>query len=412
MPDFHPLANLFPMMTDAEINDLGDDMLEHGQRKKIMLFEGMILDGRNRYRACLLKGIEPRIAEFMGGEDALAYVMSMNLMRRNMTAGQRAMTVAMAYPEPGVRGKKSSAAKDVPSGALSQARTVLADSRAVAEDVLNGVRTLENAYDAVLDRRKPAADVAVSPPAAATETVPDEQEEQPTPAADTPADAVKAAADRAATKTPKPAPDVMSAADRAEPNDEPDEDEYEDTSAGRRRKARHARESKQSADDLFESLAATGKLTDKEKADYRERGIMPAWHLSTTCGIPLTEHKPDAVAPSDDQRKAALRVAVVNDNVVAFVPKADDGEPIIEGNALVDGNGSAVDITDHNVGAHAINGAMAIINLAQTTPEVFWMIFGTVSRAPDALERLDSAILKLAAIKAAQPEGGASESSS
>jgi hypothetical protein len=23
--EFHPLANLFPMMTDAEINDLGDD---------------------------------------------------------------------------------------------------------------------------------------------------------------------------------------------------------------------------------------------------------------------------------------------------------------------------------------------------------------------------------------------------
>ena len=39
MPDAHPRANLFPMMTDAEIDDLGGDMVAHGQRKKIMLYE-------------------------------------------------------------------------------------------------------------------------------------------------------------------------------------------------------------------------------------------------------------------------------------------------------------------------------------------------------------------------------------
>jgi hypothetical protein len=49
--EFHPLAN----MSDEEVNDLGDDMLEHGQREPIWLYEGMVLDGRNRYNACLLK---------------------------------------------------------------------------------------------------------------------------------------------------------------------------------------------------------------------------------------------------------------------------------------------------------------------------------------------------------------------
>jgi hypothetical protein len=349
--EFHPLANLFPMMTDSEIVDLGDDMVQHGQRKKIMLYEGMILDGRNRYRACLLKGIEPRFVEFMGGEDALAYVISMNLMRRNMTAGQRAMTMAMAYPEPGVHGKRSVFKTDVSSSNLSHARTVLADSRAVAETVLNGTGSLETAYEAVRDRQRSASSLAedvtdgdvaaVSAPAEAAEPVPDEQEEQAI-SADTPADTVKAKADRAVAKTPKPVPDVTPAADRAEP-----------------------------------SAAARAK--------------------------PIAF---DPVTPSDDQRKAALRFAVVNDNVVTFTPKPD-GEPIIEGDPLVDGNGSAVDITDHNVGAHAINGAMAIIDLAQTTPEAFWAVFGTSGRKPDALKRLDSAIRKLAAIKAGQPEGAA-----
>src|SRR5258706_14802421 len=57
--EFHPLANIFPLMTDEEIDALGEDMLKQGQREPIVLFEGMILDGRNRYNACLRKGIEP-----------------------------------------------------------------------------------------------------------------------------------------------------------------------------------------------------------------------------------------------------------------------------------------------------------------------------------------------------------------
>jgi hypothetical protein len=42
--EFHPLADLFPMMTDEETEALGNDMLEHGQREPIALFEGMILE--------------------------------------------------------------------------------------------------------------------------------------------------------------------------------------------------------------------------------------------------------------------------------------------------------------------------------------------------------------------------------
>jgi hypothetical protein len=91
--EFHPLANIFPMMTDAEVNDLGDDMLEHGQREPIWLYEGMILDGRNRYNACLLKGIEPRLVGFRGA-DALGFVISLNLKRRHLDESQRAMVGA------------------------------------------------------------------------------------------------------------------------------------------------------------------------------------------------------------------------------------------------------------------------------------------------------------------------------
>ena len=91
--EFHPLADLFPMMTDGDLAELGEDMLKHGQREPIWLYEGKILDGRNRYRACQMKGIQPRTTETRVA-DPLAFVISLNLKRRHLDASQRAMVVA------------------------------------------------------------------------------------------------------------------------------------------------------------------------------------------------------------------------------------------------------------------------------------------------------------------------------
>jgi len=57
--EFHPLADIFPMMEGAEFAELVEDIRTNGLRNAIMLHEGKILDGRNRYRACLALGIEP-----------------------------------------------------------------------------------------------------------------------------------------------------------------------------------------------------------------------------------------------------------------------------------------------------------------------------------------------------------------
>ncbi len=46
---FHPLANLFPLMNSEELEKLGKDILENGQQDDIILLDGMILDGRNKF---------------------------------------------------------------------------------------------------------------------------------------------------------------------------------------------------------------------------------------------------------------------------------------------------------------------------------------------------------------------------
>jgi hypothetical protein len=89
----HPAAGLFPMMSDEELAALGDDMLQHGQREPIILYHGQILDGRNRYRACILKGIEPKVRSEQP-PDPYAFVATANLHRRHLSDEQRGMIAA------------------------------------------------------------------------------------------------------------------------------------------------------------------------------------------------------------------------------------------------------------------------------------------------------------------------------
>ena len=90
---FHRYANHFPLIEQNDFEALVADIRAHGQRDPITRYQGTILDGRNRYLACLAAGGEPLYGEeFQGTEqDALEYVVSKNLKRRQLTPSQKAM---------------------------------------------------------------------------------------------------------------------------------------------------------------------------------------------------------------------------------------------------------------------------------------------------------------------------------
>lgn len=92
-PEAHPLAELFPMLSEQEIRELADDIVTYGQREPIVLLDGKVLDGRNRLAACRFAEVEPQFAEFEG-DDPLGFVLSLNLHRRHLTESQRAMVAA------------------------------------------------------------------------------------------------------------------------------------------------------------------------------------------------------------------------------------------------------------------------------------------------------------------------------
>lgn len=93
--ELHPLCTLFPRMAGAEYAALCADIENNGLHQPIVLHEGMILDGGNRYRACMDTGTAPSFVEFEGGS-LVAFVLSANLHRRHMSAGQQAAIVASA----------------------------------------------------------------------------------------------------------------------------------------------------------------------------------------------------------------------------------------------------------------------------------------------------------------------------
>lgn len=92
--DVHEAANIFPI-DEEHIAELGRDIAANGQIIPIELCDGKVIDGRRRLRACELAGVEPRFTN-VSPPDPVAYVLSLNLHRRQLTASQRSMVAARA----------------------------------------------------------------------------------------------------------------------------------------------------------------------------------------------------------------------------------------------------------------------------------------------------------------------------
>jgi hypothetical protein len=144
----HPVADLFPMMSEEELADLAADIKENGLNHPIVLDATgtMLIDGRNRAKACEIAGVTPSYAQFEG--DPTAFIMSENIKRRHMNAGQRAILTAKVYPNPEERGRgnKSVLNTDFSSGLLSHARTVVKHAPDLADQVLFNGLPLNDAY--------------------------------------------------------------------------------------------------------------------------------------------------------------------------------------------------------------------------------------------------------------------------
>lgn len=92
--EFHEVANIFPLLIGTEYISLREDIRLNGLIEPIITLNGKILDGRNRYTACLDLGIEPSYEGYKGVQNPLSYVISKNLHRRHLNETQRGIVAS------------------------------------------------------------------------------------------------------------------------------------------------------------------------------------------------------------------------------------------------------------------------------------------------------------------------------
>ena len=104
--EFHPVSEIFPLMQGEQYDQLIQDIRDHGLLEPIWLHEGQIIDGRNRYRACLEANVEPETRVWNGDGSLVEFVVSLNLRRRHLTSSQRAAGAAEALDQLRVEAKE------------------------------------------------------------------------------------------------------------------------------------------------------------------------------------------------------------------------------------------------------------------------------------------------------------------
>jgi ParB-like chromosome segregation protein Spo0J len=173
--EYHELSTVFSSFEDTEeFKKLVDDIKVRGLDHPILLWQGKIVDGRHRHKACLLAGVEPHY-EYLPDSTPLQAVMNRvvaeNILRRHLTTGQRAMiAAALANMTAGGGGNQytkvdranlpdaksnADAAKSlsVSERAVKDAKEVKRDAPDLAEKVSRGEMTLNAAKTQSRERR-------------------------------------------------------------------------------------------------------------------------------------------------------------------------------------------------------------------------------------------------------------------
>lgn len=100
----HPLSAKYgPNMTAEELAGLKADVKAHGMHEPIIMYEGKVLAGWNRYLVCHELGIEPERRELAKGKDPAAVAFGTNFMRRRLSSVQKAFFGAQFCVDTGAK---------------------------------------------------------------------------------------------------------------------------------------------------------------------------------------------------------------------------------------------------------------------------------------------------------------------
>jgi hypothetical protein len=97
--NWHPLANALPLMDDDALDSLSEDIKKNGLWNPVVIFQGKVLDGRNRLLASAFVDKAPEFYEWVG-TDPTDWVMSQNMYRRNMSITEECIAFSETGAQP------------------------------------------------------------------------------------------------------------------------------------------------------------------------------------------------------------------------------------------------------------------------------------------------------------------------
>lgn len=140
MREEHPLTEYIPIK--AKQDEVSWSIAQNGLQKPVVLYEGMIVEGRVRYRACREAGIEPQYTTWKGDGDVFDWMVREHIKSHEPDKTAMVRLVAAIAPyyrlAPGSTDVRIRAATGV---GLRTARTVawLIENEKMTDDVLNGI---------------------------------------------------------------------------------------------------------------------------------------------------------------------------------------------------------------------------------------------------------------------------------
>lgn len=154
---FHPASEIFELIEGADFDALVDNVAKHGLINDIWLHpDGSILDGRNRYRACLEAGIKPRFQTWDGVGFAADFVWSLNATRRHLEGNARKIAAAKYAIELEREGEERRLANlkkgsEVPTSPTGDIGDIGRSSEIAAEKFNESPRSIQRAVQVVKD---------------------------------------------------------------------------------------------------------------------------------------------------------------------------------------------------------------------------------------------------------------------
>jgi N6-adenosine-specific RNA methylase IME4 len=126
----HEAADVFPLMDDASLRSLADDIARRGLDQPLLVCDGKLVDGRNRLKACEIAGVQPWFEARGGNPWELAW--ACNGARRDLSEAQKACALRAceegAARWAGARGEVAEEAR--------AARSAAADARRAEDGTL------------------------------------------------------------------------------------------------------------------------------------------------------------------------------------------------------------------------------------------------------------------------------------